>query len=153
MKKYSTMKKTLNEEKERILKIMNRINEQNFDSYNADTSDRLSKDDVRDAFRNEIEYPYNERNKKYMDWYNYDESSFEIYGDGEHTKYIFILEIPKEEFNDDTIYEIKDVFDLSSSHGIEGNPGGMTSRGYVSVLKDTGSTIKIEIEKSYIMDV
>jgi len=135
MRKYSVMKKTLNEEKKRILKIMSRINEQNFDSYNTDTTDRLSKDDIRDVFRNEIGYPYNEENKKYMDWYNYDRSSFEMFGDGEKTTYIFVLDIPKEEFNENLINELKDVFDLVDSHGIEGNPGGMTSRGYISQPK------------------
>lgn len=153
MKKYCVMKRTLNEQKERILQIMSHINEQNFDSYKTDTTNRLSKDDVRDVFRMEIGYPHNEKNKKYMNWYNYDNSSFEMFGDGEKTTYIFILDIPKEEFNENLIDELKDVFDLSDSHGIEGNPGGMTSRGYIGKPKDMGNDVQIEIEKSYIMDV
>ena len=134
--------------KQRLFEVMGKLDK----TFKPKLNEMVNNNDPFDAFKADWNYPMRKENERFMRWYNHDESTFYQSEDYERTTLTHVLDVPKTEFNENDLELLKREY-MGSSHGVEGNPGGMTDRGWVSDPEDMGDFYRITIERSFILDV
>ena len=95
---------------------------------------------------------------RWFNFFNFDESSSNFPDHGESWTLSLILDIPLDNFDKSMMDDLDAEF-KGNSHGVEGNPGGICSHGWVSEpvlminddLKD--NFMRITIEHSCVFDI
>lgn len=124
--------------KVRLFEVMGRLDKTFKPKLNEEINNEFT--NIRDDFGDLVKY------------FNQNESGKETPDDGESSTIKYVFDIPKTEFNSD-MFEILKRQHSGRSHGVEGNPGGWTERGYVNDPEDLGNFYRIVVEKEYRLDV
>lgn len=134
--------------KQRLFEVMGRLdksfklNESWYDGNSEDDEHEDHYEDKTNEFGN-LYYEYIE----YAEYFNNEKSKIE--GDGEGSSEItYVFDIPKSIYSDSMFDDIE-----GSSHGVEGNAGGMVSRTSVSDPVDMGDYVEIIVTERHILDV
>jgi hypothetical protein len=84
---------------------------------------------------------------EYAEYFNKEKSKIEDDGEGS-SEITYVFDIPKSIYSDSMFDDIE-----GSSHGVEGNPGGMVSRTSVSDPVDMGDYVEITVLEQHILDI
>jgi hypothetical protein len=91
--------------------------------------------------------------RDYFKWFNPQELKVYDDPDGERHSVTYVLDVPKAEYTENLIDDLKYTYE-GDSHGVEGNPGGWVHHGSVSDQpKDMGDFYRIHIFQESILDI